>query len=59
MRTGPQIFWETPDRRTKIIRYCHGVFGLEHDGVAVMEETTFERINAYTWAEFINVSWWR
>lgn len=51
---GRRVFWRSEDGRTQIIRYCHGVFGLEYNGREVMPEATFERINAYAWAEFIS-----
>lgn len=54
---GRKVFWESHDGRTKIIRYCHGVFGLQYDGRDVMEESTFEKIQAYVWAEFIDDEW--
>ncbi len=54
---GRRVFWETHDGRTRIIRYCHGVFGLEHDGRDVMHEGAFEKVNAYAWAEFISDKW--
>ena len=50
---GRKVFWSNGN--TEIIRYCHGVFGLEHEGRAVMPETTFERAQAYAWAEFIDL----
>jgi hypothetical protein len=49
-----KIFWKTQDGRTQIIRYCDGVFGLEYDEKEVMPETTFDRVQAYVWAEFID-----
>lgn len=52
---GRKVFWRSPDGRTEMIRYCDGVFGLEYDGNAVMPEASFEKINAYTWAEFITL----
>lgn len=51
---GRRAFWKSPDGRTAIIRYCAGIFGLEYDGREVMPEASFERINAYAWAEFID-----
>lgn len=54
---GRKVFWESHDGRTQIIRYCHGVFGLEYDGNEVMPETTFEKIQSYAWSEFIDWVW--
>ena len=51
---GPRTFWTSEDGRTRIIRHCHGVFTLEHDGREVMPQGTFERICRYVWAEFID-----
>lgn len=52
---GRRVFWASADGRTEIIRYYDGVFGLEYDGREVMPEASFERINAYAWAEFISL----
>jgi len=52
---GRRVFWASSDGRTEIIRHCDGVFGLEYDGREVMPEASFERINAYAWAEFISL----
>lgn len=51
-RTLVNIFWQSSDKRTKLLRSCHGVFVLEYDDNEVMFGT-FERLNAYLWAEFI------
>jgi hypothetical protein len=52
---GRTVFWQSEDRRTEIIRYCHGVFGLEHEGRTVMPETTFEVVTRYVHAEFLTL----
>ncbi len=47
---GPDVFWT--NGRLMIFRHCDSVFELFCNDVAVMPINTFEKINAYLWAEF-------
>ena len=48
------IFWESGDGFIKIFKHFDGCFSLTFRGLDVMDETTFEKITKYLWAEFLN-----
>lgn len=45
-------WWESPDKRTRIVRHCDVAFELFHDDIPVMPVTSFKVVHDYLWAEF-------
>jgi hypothetical protein len=54
MKKAQKPFWISADGRTRIMRYCHGVFLLQHNGRSVLSGS-FRRCANYAWAEFVDL----
>ena len=51
---GRSVFWKTG--KLEIIRFCHGVFTLEYEGLEVMPQGTFEAVHRYAMSEFLDTT---